>query len=382
MKSRVLQLRASPATFQGLIDADRELAAPREPDLILAYLPADGTAAVTLSAMSEVWPTSRRAGCEAAYQFAGGEIASAGCLQFFWLDDPAHRIRFEVVQGSLDEPPGASEIESACAALAACDAALLLADGVRFPVPALLAELQRHRAGLPPILAGALASLPVPYDAAGDGARVFLDDAVHPSACVFIGFEGFTMDVELVHEFRPASPIYTVTRADGQTVWEIGGESAVDWYRRFFLVDGQLAPMPRTAHSFPLMIDGSDPGRRHLCRALRAFDEPPGAVTCWGDVREGDQVRLGLGGEPELVATGARMARARRGDAAFLAAFAGRQTLLGEDAEAELAELHRALGEVPLAGLFTFGEIAPDAAGGLALQNQTALLALLAEKRS
>lgn len=382
MKSRVLQLRASPATFHGLMDADRELEADREPDLILAYLPADGTAADTLSAMSEVWPTSRRAGCEAAHQFADGEIATSGCLQFFWLDDAAHRIRFEVLQGSYDQPPEESAIETACAALAGCDAALLFADGLRFPVRSLITELRRHRAGLPPALAGALASRSAPYDGPGATARVFLDAAVHPSACLFIGFDGFTMDVELAHDFRPASPIYAVTRAEGQVVWEIAGESAVDWYRRFFLVDGHLAPMPQTAHSFPLIIDGPDPGRRHLCRSLRAFDDPPGAVTYWGDVREGDRVRLALGGDLSLVAAAARLARTRQADAAFLAAFAGRETLLGEEAEAEAAELHQALGGIPLAGPFTFGEIGPGAAGGVALQNQTALVALLTEKKT
>ncbi|HEX9660321.1 MAG TPA: hypothetical protein VGA18_08470, partial [Rhodothermales bacterium] len=63
MKSRVVQLRASPATFQGLMDADRELGQNREPDLILAFLPSDGGAADTLEAMAEVWPASRRVGC-------------------------------------------------------------------------------------------------------------------------------------------------------------------------------------------------------------------------------------------------------------------------------------------------------------------------------
>lgn len=381
MKCRVLQLRASPATFHGLMDADRELGQGREPDLILAYLPSDGTATVTVSAMAEVWPSSRRAGCETAHQFAGGEIAASGCLQFFWFDDPAHRIHIEALPGSHQEPPSETEIEAACTALAGCDAVLLLADGLRFPIRPLLAEMRRHRASLPPVLAGALASRPAPYDR-DVGARVFLDDEVHPSACLFIAFHGIAMSVEQVRDFQPASPIYTVTRADDNVVHEIGGEPAVDWYRRFFLVDGQLAPMPQTAHSFPLVIDGPDPSRRDLCRAMRAFDEPEGAVTYWGDVREGEQVRLALGEDSSLVATAARLVVNRRPEAALLATFAGRETLLGEGAEDELADLYTTLGEAPLAGLFTFGEIGSGSSGSLALQNQTAWVALLAERKS
>lgn len=381
MKCRVLSLRASPATFHGLMDADRELGQGREPDLILAYLPSDGKAEVTVSAMSEVWPSSRRAGCETAHQFVGDQIATSGCLQCFWLDDAAHRVEIEVLPGTQDEPPAESEVEAICSRLAGCDAVLLLADGLRFPVRALLAELRRHRAGLPPVIAGALASRSAPYDHDA-GARVFLGDEVHPAACLFIGFRGVAIDVEQIHDFEPASPIYTVTRAEGDVVHEIGGEPAVDWYRRFFLVDGQLAPMPQTAHSFPLVIDGPDPARRHLCRAMRAFDEPEGAVTYWGDVREGEQVRLALSRDSSLVTTAARMALERRPAAALLATFAGRESLLGEGAEDELGELHRTLGEAPLAGFFTFGEIGVTGAGNLALQNQTAWIALLTERTS
>ena len=62
MRSRVMQLRASPATFDGLMDADRQLGQNREPDLILAFLPSDGGLESTLAAMAEVWPTSPRTG--------------------------------------------------------------------------------------------------------------------------------------------------------------------------------------------------------------------------------------------------------------------------------------------------------------------------------
>lgn len=380
MKCQVIQLRASPATFHGLMDADRELGHGREPDLILAFLPPDGNVDATLEAMAEVWPSARRAGCETARQIAGDTLSSSGCLQCFWLDDPEHGVRIEVLRGFHESPPEAASVESICRSLTGADAVLLLADGLRFPVPSLIAEMRRHRTTLPPAAAGVLASRPEPYDAAAAGARVFLDTHVYPSACLLIAFEGVAMEVELVHDFRPASPIYTVTRAEDQVVHEIDGEPAVEWYRRFFTVGGQLAPMPRTAHSFPLMIEGPDPNRHHLCRALRAFDEPPGAVTYWGDVHQGEHVRLGLSQDPSLVRVAQRLASGGGADAAFVGAFAGREALLAEGAESELVELQQALKGIALAGGFTFGEIGPGGDGGLAVHNQTALLALLREK--
>lgn len=382
MKSRVVQLRASPATFHGLMDADRELGQDREPDLILAFLPPAGGAADTLAAMAEVWPSSRRLGCETPRQFADAEIGTSGCLQCFWFDDASHSVEVEVLSGFHDSPPDEASFEAVCRSLAGVDAALLLADGLRFPVGALLTELRRHRASLPRQIAGVLASCQMPGEIGDDGARVFLDTEIHPSACLVLGLRGFTMEHVLISDYAPASPVYSVTRAEENTVYEIDGVAAVDWYRRFFVVEGHLAPMPRTANDFPLMIEGPDPARRRLCRAMRDFDEPPGAVRYWGDVRDGECVRLGISKELSLVKTAARMSAGGPADAALLCAFEGRESMLGDRAEIELADLCEALHDVPLAGSLTFGEIGPGDGGALALHNQTALLALLREKSS
>ena len=45
----------------------------------------------------------------------------------------------------------------------------------------------------------------------------------------------------------------------------------------------------------------------------------------------------------------------------------------------EASAIHRALGGTALSGFFTFGEIGPTPAGGLAFYNQTAILVLLSE---
>lgn len=380
MKSRVVQLRASPATFHGLMDADRELGQSREPDLILAFLPSDGGATDTLEAMAEVWPTSRRLGCETPRQFADAEIATSGCLMCLWLADSSHSVDVEVLRGFHDSPPDETSVAAVCRSLSEADSVLLLADGLRFPVSPLVTELRRHRASLPGQIAGVLASRKTPADDDDAGARVFLDTHIFPSACLVVGLKGVAMDHAIVNDYAPGSPIYTVTRAEENTVHEIDGVSAVDWYSRFFMVGGHLVPMPRTANDFPLLIEGPDPSRRRLCRAMRAFDDPSGAVRYWGDVREGEHVRLGLAKELSLVKTAARMSAGGPAEAALFCAFLGRQSMLGDRAETELAELCGALRDVPLAGSFTFGEIGPGDGGALALHNQTALLALLREK--
>src|SRR6185295_14904493 len=104
------------------------------------------------------------------------------------------------------------------------------------------------------------------------------------------------MQVEVFRGWTPASPIYTVTRAEGSVLYEIDGEPATDWYRRFFTVRDELAPLPEASQGFPLIIVGPSARRQELYRSLRAFDRPAGAVTLWGGIETGDQVRMGMFG--------------------------------------------------------------------------------------
>ncbi len=187
------------------------------------------------------------------------------------------------------------------------------------------------------------------------------------------------MEVEIVRGWDPASPVFTVTRAEGNTVLEIDGETATDWYRRFFTVDGALAPMPESAYRFPLIIDGPDPGRQGLYRSMQVFDEERCAVTYWGDVVAGDRVRLGIGTTPRSSGCGDLRGRgaSRVGGALLLLRPRGGARRRGAPRGGGGAP--RAAG-IPLAGFFSFGEIGPTPRGDVAFYNQTAARALLREE--
>ncbi|HEX6862204.1 MAG TPA: FIST C-terminal domain-containing protein, partial [Thermoanaerobaculia bacterium] len=253
----------------------------------------------------------------------------------------------------------------------------LIADGLRFPAERFLAEIRRSFPGETPLVAGGLASQLQPVTRAG--ARVFLGDRVLPSACLVATLHGVDMRVEVVRGWSPASPVYQVTWAEGCVVYEIDGEPATDWYRRFFTVDGQLAPMPETAYRFPLILEGLRPDRLGLYRTMRFFDEPEGAVTFWGSVETGDFVRLGMGNDVSLVSTAGELQAGKPPEAAILYSCVGREAVLGDKADHEVAKIHQTLGEAALSGFFTFGEIGPTRLGSLAYYNQTAILVLLHE---
>jgi hypothetical protein len=271
--------------------------------------------------------------------------------------------------------------------LVAGDPVLLIADGLRFPAEDALAALRRELAARgasgPPMLAGGLASQAEPVES--PGARVFAGRTVHDSAALAVTLRGVEARMEVVRGWDAASPVYHVTRAAGKVLYEIEGRPAVDWYRRFFTVDGRLAPLPETAWRFPLIVEGPAPERRGLYRSMRFFDEPAGAVTLWGEVESGDAVRLGMGNEASLVARAEDLATRSGGtvpEAAVLYSCVGREVVLGVGAAREAAAVHGALGGAPLSGFFSFGEIGPTPEGGPAFYNQTAILVLLTEARA
>jgi hypothetical protein len=376
MRSRTVHLPAGPCPLERL----RAAAAPagRDPDLVLGFLPPDRQLAATLRILAAAWPASLRFGCEAVTQFADSTVTHTGSLQLFWLEHPGHGARVEVLAGTRDAPPGEAEVTALARRLGESGGALLLADGVRFPAEDLLARLA-PRLPLPlPLLAGGLASQREPAEA-GYGARVFHGDEILPSACLALTLSGVTLRALVVRGWDPASPVYTVTRAEGNVLHEIDGEPATAWYARFFTVSGALAPLPETAFRFPLILEGPAPERQGVYRTMRAFDDPPGTVTFWGSVRAGDRVRLGMGNDVSLVRTAAGLPAGAAPEAAILYSCIGREAVLGGMAVDELAAIHGALGGAALSGFFTNGEIGPSERGGAAFYNQTAVLVLLEE---
>lgn len=397
MKSVVLQIdreKASAASVELVSRAaaaarDLGLADDRLPTFALGFLPPGPGLAADLAALAEAFPDSLRFGCEAVTQFAGPRATNGGIVQLFWLEDRAHNVEVAVIRAARsDDRAGengaaelfdSGELSAAVTLLEGSDAAFLLCDGLRFPSWELLEVLRARLPEDAPPVVGGLASQVEPIS--DPGARVFLDREIFESACLLVGFRGLEMDVEVVRGWDPASPIFTVTEASGDVVWSIDGEPAPDFFRRFFTVDGTLAPMPESAHRFPLVIEGPRPERRGVYRSMKSYDQPPGGVTFWGDLEPGDRVRLGMGNDASLLRTAGELIAGRPPEAAVLYSCVGREAVLGDLAEREVSTIQRALGGVALAGFFTFGEIGPPTTGaGCAFYNQTAVLALLRER--
>jgi hypothetical protein len=376
MISRVANLRA----VNGLFDVDPSLDGEGQPDFIIAFLPPGDRFPAAIQHLAAQWPSTLRFGCEAVTQFAESRLTRDGALHLFWLTDKENRPEVVVLDAADQSTPLAVKVRALSESLAPDTPLFLLSDGLRFPVQPLLSELRSQLGPSMPKIVGGLASQPEPVTQ--PGARVFLGDTVYPAACLAVILRGIEMTVEIVRGWDPASPLYTVTHASENILYEIDGRPATEWYRHFFTTAEGLAPMPLTAYRFPLIIEGPLPERMGLYRSMRFFDAPAGAVTFWGDLQNGDQIRLGMGDGGSLIRTAARLSAKTDPEAAILYSCVGRELVLGDMAEKEAATIHEVLGGIALTGFFSFGEIGPTSLGSLAYYNQTAVLALLREKRA
>lgn len=174
-----------------------------------------------------------------------------------------------------------------------------------------------------------------------------------------------------------------ITRAAGNVLYELDGEPALAFYRRY--LGPQAAGLPASGLLFPLALRdprGDGPG---LVRTLLAVNEAEQSIVFAGDMPVGMQVRLMQANFDRLVAgaIGAAVAAAPDQDAALalLVSCVGRRLVLKQRTEDELDGVRAALGPRPaLTGFYSYGEISPSAPDGpCELHNQTMTVTTFAE---
>jgi len=194
----------------------------------------------------------------------------------------------------------------------------------------------------------------------GAGGRVTSDGA---AALHFFGPNRWGVGVD--HGLRPDPDRHEVTRADGNVVLEIDGKPAFELYRAHAKARG-VEITPGTAG--PYMIANELGlfflGELRTARAPLSADAS-GAIHCAADIPEGTTIAI-LDGEPdEMVAAARRAAQeAAQGlggrEAAAVLVFdcVCRATILAEQVSRELDAIRSVFAKTPIAGFFTYGEIA------------------------
>lgn len=167
-----------------------------------------------------------------------------------------------------------------------------------------------------------------------------------------------------------------ITRSEGNVLYEIDHENALDIYKKYLGPDADA--LPASALLFPLSL--TVPGaQKSVVRTILSIDAEKKSMTFAGDVPTGAKVRFMKANFDKLTAAAATAAQQTMSmanqapDLALLVSCVGRKLIYGPRIDEEVEAVIDMLGSsVPVAGFYANGEISPFNEGGSCqLHNQT-----------
>lgn len=241
-------------------------------------------------------------------------------------------------------------------------------------------------------------NIPLTGGLAGDGSDfsetlVGGDCAPQSHAVVAVGFYGSAIQIGhgSAGGWDVFGPRRRVTRSNGNILFELDGEPALDLYERY-LGEEDSKGLPGSALLFPIQVHDAARPDSAVVRTVLAVDRAERSMTFAGDVPQGWTAQLMRGNFDRLAsgaADAARQARAGLGtgdeDGKFsvLVSCIGRRLLMGQRTADEIEAAGTELGASTLRiGFYSYGEISPHAKSGLCeLHNQTMTVTTFAEAR-
>jgi hypothetical protein len=224
---------------------------------------------------------------------------------------------------------------------------------------------------------------------AGDGMRfektvVGLDELPRVGRVVAVGFYGRHLHVGYgsAGGWAPFGPQRVVTKAQGNTLCELDGQSALALYKTYL---GECAAeLPGSALRFPLCITPAEGGPQ-VVRTILSVDDASGTMVFAGDMPLGAHVRFMRASYEDLIDGAAHAAEDSQigpgADLAICISCVGRRIVLGQRTEEETEIVRDTLRGAPLlAGFYSYGELAPSGGGSACqLHNQTMTITTLRE---
>jgi hypothetical protein len=187
------------------------------------------------------------------------------------------------------------------------------------------------------------------------------------AACGLLLGGKFNFALGIKHGWKPLGKPRYVTRAEGNTLYEIDGAPAAKTYEEYLACNlpELRKELKRISVLYPIGIHlrGED---EYLLRNVIAIDDD-GTLTLQGDISEGDLIRLMIGTKESCLEAARQAAEEvkknlhnQKSDCLLVFDSVSRYILLGRQAHRELEIIHHILGQnTPLIGIYTYGEQAP-----------------------
>ncbi len=227
----------------------------------------------------------------------------------------------------------------------------------------------------------------------GDGTAfketyVMLDDEPETGKIAALGIYGDRIKIGYgsLGGWDSFGPERHVTKSEGNVLYELDGQSALDLYKKY--LGDQAAGLPSSGLLFPLSIK-IETESRPIVRTLLAVNEKDHSMTFAGDVPKGAIAQLMKANFNRLVdgAVGAaktsyQAVGSETPDLAILISCVGRKLVLKQMIEEEVEGVRDVLGDkATLAGFYSYGEISPFTPGAKCeLHNQTMTITTFSEK--
>lgn len=353
-------------------------------DLVLVFGSGERLAAMPFETLRAAYPAALIVGCSTAGEIFGQNV----------VDDTltTTAVRFERTRVKL----ATTCVETAADSLAAGTAlarelntdglrhVLVLSDGLHVNGTELARGLREELAEGVAVTGGLSA----------DGADfkrtlVIADAPATECAIAAVGFYGDALRVGYgcLGGWDPFGPDRLVTRAEGNVLYELDGQSALELYKRY--LGEHAAGLPATGLLFPLELHEAAGSRTPgVVRTILSVDEANQSMTFAGDIREGVYARLMKANFDRLVEGAFGAAQSTLGglgttpaQLAVLISCVGRKLVLRQRVEEEIESVREVLGDAAvLTGFYSYGEISPGLAMAKCdLHNQTMTITTFAE---
>jgi small ligand-binding sensory domain FIST len=250
---------------------------------------------------------------------------------------------------------------------------VLLGEPFSFPADAFLRRLNEDRAGL--TVVGGMASAATNPG----GNRLVLDDEVSRDGAVGVFLDGVDVTAVVSQGCRPVGQAFTVTRAERNLVFELGGQPALQRLQELAAGadEAERELLRRGLHVGVVVNEHQVDFTRgdFLVRNVLGADPDAGSVAIGDQIEVGQtlqfQVRDGSAADEDLRA----LLGPEQAAGALLFTCNGRGSHLFDAPDHDSGVLAQLLGPVPVAGAFCAGELGPIG-GRNFLHSFTASLAL------
>jgi hypothetical protein len=237
------------------------------------------------------------------------------------------------------------------------------------------------------------AGVPITGGLAGDGGAfaqtwTLGKTGVSDKSVVAVGLYGDALD--FAHGsfggWEPFGPARKITRCDGNVLFELDGEPALDVYKRY--LGDHAKGLPASGLLFPFAMVGEDHDAIGLIRTILGVDEAAGSLTLAGAIDPQGFLKLMHASTDRLVNGAEAAAEAARamhnctGDSlAVLVSCVGRKLVMGDRVDEEVEAVADVFGsKATLTGFYSYGEISPFSPGSACqLHNQTMTITWLGE---